>query len=165
MLNDKRPMMNDQLPTSNPALQGASSFQFPTSSTARLLSTMLCEDTLTDVEGNLTIYRVFRRVLAKQFPAMMRRLDVVTTWLGTGVVQQRVVILMPDKSEILYDCTGSVSLDGEQQVPFVNRFQWLVWPTPGVYWLRVLADQQPIIEDIPMRVVSPSDADHTGVQA
>jgi hypothetical protein len=126
---------------------------------------MLCEDTLTDVEGNLTIYRVFRRVLAGQFPAMMRRLDVVTTWLGTGVVPQRVVILTPDKNEILYDCTGSVNLDGEQQVPFVNRFQWLVWPAPGVYWLRVLADQQPATEDIPLRVAGPAVADQTGVSS
>ena len=46
--------------------------------TTRLVSTWLCEDTLTDAEGNLTIYRVFRRVLAGQFPAMMRRLYVVT---------------------------------------------------------------------------------------
>ena len=91
--------------------------------TTRLVSTWLCEDTLSDAEGNLTIYRVFRRVLAGQFPAMMRRLYVVTAWLGTDVVQQRVVILTPDKAEILYDCIGSVSLDGEQQVPFVNRFQ------------------------------------------
>ena len=126
---------------------------------------MLCEDTLTDVEGNLTIYRVFRRVMAGQFPAMMRRFDVVTTWLGTGVVQQRVVILTPDKAEILYDCTGSVSLDGEQQVPFVNRFQWLVWPIPGVYWLRVLADQQPAAEDIPIGVAGPAQADQTGARS
>ncbi len=150
-------MMNDQLLTSN--------IQLPRSSTARLISTMLCEDTLTDVEGNLTIYRVFRRVLAGQFPAMMRRLFVVTTWLGIGDVQQRVVILTPDKTEILYDCTGSVSLDGEQQVPFVNRFQWLVWPAPGVYWLRVLADQQPATEDIPIRVTGPADGDQTGVSS
>ena len=133
--------------------------------TTRLVSTWLCEDTLTDAEGNLTIYRVFRRVLAGQFPAMMRRLYVVTAWLGTGVVQQRVAILTPDKAEILYDCTGSVSLDGEQQVPFVNRFQWLVWPAPGVYWLRVLADQQPAAEDIPLRVAGPADADQTGVSS
>ncbi len=132
--------------------------------TARLVSTWLCEDTLTDVEGNLTIYRVFRRVLAGQFPAMMRRLDVVTAWLGEGVVQQRVVILTPDKADVLYDCTGSVSLDGEQQVPFVNRFQWLMWPAPGVYWLRVLADQQPATEDIPLRVAGPADTDQTGVR-
>ena len=150
-------MTNDQFPTSN--------FQYPKSNPARLISTKLCEDTLTDVEGNLTIYRVFRRVLAGQFPAMMRRLDVVTTWLGTGVVQQRVVILAPDKTEVLYDCTGTVSLDSEQQVPFVNRFQWLVWPASGVYWLRVLADQQPITEDIPMRVASPADADQIGVSS
>ncbi len=149
-------MMNDQFPISN--------IQPPRSSTVRLISTMLCEDTLTDVEGNLTVYRVFRRVLAGQFPAMMRRLDVVTAWLGESVVQQRVVILTPDKAEVLYDCTGSVSLDGEQQVPFVNRFQWLVWPAPGVYWLRVLADQQPITEDIPVRVAGPADADQTGAR-
>jgi hypothetical protein len=150
-------MMNDQLLTSN--------FQSPKSNTVRLLSIMLCEDTLTDVEGNLTIYRVFRCVRAGKFPALMRRLYVVTAWLGEGVVQQRAVILTPDKAEALYDCTGSVSLDGEQQVPFVNRFQWLVWPAPGVYWLRVLVDQQPAAEDIPLRVVGPADADQTGVRS
>ncbi len=157
--------MNDQLPTSNfqPCVAGRE--QPPKPGTARLVSTMLCEDTLTDVEGNLTIYRVFRRVIAGQFPAMMRRLDVVTAWLGTGAVQQRAVILAPDKAEILYDCSGSVSLDGEQQVPFVNRFQWLVWPAPGVYWLRVLADQQPAGDDIPICVAGPADADQIGVRS
>jgi len=160
-------MMNDQFPREASNFQPcvAEREQPPKSNPARLIATMLCEDTLTDVEGNLTIYRVFRRVMAGQFPAMMRRLDVVTTWLGMGVVQQRVVILTPDKNEILYDCTGSVNLDGEQQVPFVNRFQWLVWPEPGVYWLRVLAGQQPMLEDIPLRVAGPADVDQTGVSS
>ena len=127
--------------------------------TQRLISTMLCEDVLSDAEGNLTIYRVFRRVVAGRFPAVMRRLFVVTTWLGEGAVQQRTLILSPDKAEALYDCAGQVNLIGEQQVPFVNRFQWLAWPAPGVYWLRVLNGQQPLLADIPIRVEGPADTE------
>ena len=123
--------------------------------THRLISTLLCEDVLSDAEGNLTIYRVFRRVVAGRFPALMRRLYVVTTWLGEGTVPQRTLILSPDKAEVLYDCAGLVQLTGDQQVPFVNRFQWLAWPAPGVYWLRVLSDQQPQLADIPIRVEGP----------
>lgn len=133
----------------------------------RLISTMVCEDVLSDAEGNLTIYRVFRRVTGGRFPAMMRRLDVVTAWLGEGEVQQRVMILSPDKTEALYDCAGQIVLNGEQQVPFVNRFQWLVWPAPGVYWLRVLSGQHPMIDDLPIRVEGSANADRdsTGGQA
>jgi len=135
--------------------------------TQRLISTLLCEDVLSDAEGNLTIYRIFRRVIAGRFPAMMRRLYVVTTWLGEGAVQQRTLILSPDKAEVLYDCAGQVNLIGEQQVPFVNRFQWLAWPMPGVYWLRVLSDQQPLLADIPIRVECPGHPDQysTGAQS
>ena len=135
--------------------------------THRLISTLLCEDVLTDAEGNLTIYRVFRRVRDGRFPAVMRRLDVVTVWLGDGVVQQRVIILSPDKADVLYDCAGPVVLNGEQQVPFVNRFQWVVWPAPGVYWLRVLGGQQPMNDDLPIRVENAANGDleATGVPA
>jgi hypothetical protein len=145
-------MMNDHL-TSN--------FQPPVSGPSRLVSTLLCEDVLSDAEGNLTIYRVFRRVSAGRFPAMMRRLYVVTAWLGEGTVSQRVLILSADKTDVLYDCAGQIVLNGEQQVPFVNRFQWLVWPAPGVYWLRVLSGQQPLLDDIPIRVDGAVDSDRS----
>ena len=52
----------------------------------RLVSIVLCEDVLFDLDHNLTIYRVFRRVSSAQFPALMRRLQIVTTWLGEGSV-------------------------------------------------------------------------------
>ncbi len=126
--------------------------------TMRLLSTVLCEDVLFDLDRNLTVYRIFRRVSAARFPAMMRRLHIVTTWLGDGgatgdsTFVQRVLILTPDKSEVLYDCTGNVSLAGPLPVPYVNRANWLLWPEPGVYWLRVLSGTQPIDSDIPIVV-------------
>ena len=133
--------------------------------TQRLISTVVCEDVLSDAEGNLTIYRVFRRVIAGRFPAVMRRLYVVTTWLGEGTAQQRTLILSPDKAEALYDCAGQVNLMGDQQVPFVNRFQWLAWPAPGVYWLRVLNGQQPLLADIPIRVGGTPDSDQPSTGA
>jgi hypothetical protein len=118
----------------------------------RLISIVLCEDVLFDLDHNLTIYRVFRRVSSAQFPAVMRRLHVVTTWLGEGSLLQRVLILSPDKAEVLYDCTGNVTLAGTWPVPYVNRAHWLVWPEPGVYWLRVLNGTLAAAEDIPIRI-------------
>jgi hypothetical protein len=127
--------------------------------TLRLLSTVLCEDVLFDLDRNLTVYRIFRRVSAARFPAMMRRLHIVTTWLGDGALVQRVLILTPDKSEVLYDCTGNVSLAGPLPVPYVNRANWLLWPEPGVYWLRVLSGTQPIDSDIPIVVEATAAAE------
>ncbi|CAG0992178.1 hypothetical protein PLCT2_02533 [Planctomycetaceae bacterium] len=118
----------------------------------RLVSIVLCEDVLFDLDHNLTIYRVFRRVSSAQFPAVMRRLHVVTTWLGEGLVMQRVLILSPDKAEVLYDCTGRVNLAGTWPVPYVNRAHWLVWPEPGIYWLRVLNGTLAIGEDLPILI-------------
>ncbi len=118
----------------------------------RLISIVLCEDVLFDLDHNLTIYRVFRKVSSAQFPAVMRRLHVVTTWLGEGSIMQRVLILSPDKSEVLYDCTGRVNLAGTWPVPYVNRAHWLVWPEPGLYWLRVLNGTLTIGEDLPILI-------------
>ena len=124
----------------------------------RLTSVMLCEDVLFDLDRNLTIYRVFRRVSAGQFPAMMRRLQIVTTWLGTGAVQQRVLILSPDKGDVLYECAGRVELAGDWPVPYVNRAHWLLWPEPGVYWLRVLDGTQLMTDDLPILVEQTADS-------
>jgi hypothetical protein len=118
----------------------------------RLVSIVLCEDVLFDLDHNLTIYRVFRRVSSAQFPALMRRLQIVTTWLGEGSVMQRVLILTPDKAEVLYDCTGRVNLAGTWPVPYVNRAHWLLWPEPGVYWLRVLNGTLAVADDLPILV-------------
>ena len=117
----------------------------------RLLSTLFCEDILFNADNALSLYRaVFKRQTASVFPAQMKCLYAVTIWLGDGRVDQRVLILSPDKSEALYDCFGQIQLAGQQQVAFANRFQWLVWPTPGVYWLRVLNGQQPVGDDVPI---------------
>ena len=118
----------------------------------RLISIVLCEDVLFDLDHNLTIYRVFRRVSSAQFPAVMRRLHVVTMWLGEGSLLQRVLILSPDKAEVLYDCTGNVTLAGTWPVPYVNRAHWLLWPEPGVYWLRVLNGTLTVADDLPILV-------------
>ena len=127
-----------------------SNLQLPTSN-VRLLSTVICEDILFNADHALSLYRaVFKRQTSQVFPAQLRCLYVVTIWLGHGTVEQRVLILSPDKSEALYDCCGQIQLAGEQQVAFANRFQWIVWPAPGVYWLRVLDGQQPRGEDIPI---------------
>ena len=124
----------------------------------RLVSIVLCEDVLFDLDRNLTIYRIFRRVSAGQFPATMRRLQIVTTWLGDGNVQQRVLILSPDKSDVLYECAGRVDLAGDWPVPYVNRAHWLLWPEPGVYWLRVLDGMQSMTDDLPILVEQTADS-------
>ena len=122
----------------------------------RLLSTLICEDLLTNPDGALSLYRaVFKRQISAVFPAQLRCLYVVTIWLGDspsdrGELDQRVLILSPDKTAALYDCFGKVRLAGDQQVSFANRFQWLVWPAPGVYWVRVLNGTQPLGEDVPL---------------
>ncbi len=124
----------------------------------RLIAIVLCEDVLFDLDHNLTIYRIFRRVSSAQFPAVMRRLHIVTSWLGEGSLTQRVLILTPDKAEVLYDCTGRVNLAGTWPVPYVNRAHWLVWPEPGLYWLRVLNGTLAVGEDLPIRVEQTADA-------
>jgi hypothetical protein len=154
-------MTNGSWPNSQ--LPGASS-QLPAASSPRLLSTVICEDILFNADNALSLYRaVFKRQTSSVFPAQMRCLYVVTIWIGHGAIEQRVLILSPDKSEALYDCYGQIQLAGEQQVAFANRFQWLVWPAPGVYWLRVLDGQRPLSEDIPIAIES--ETLPAGVQA
>lgn len=130
----------------------------------RLVSIVLCEDVLFDLDHNLTLYRIFRQVSSAQFPAVMRRLHVVTTWLGEGSLMQRVLILSPDKAEVLYDCTGNVMLAGTWPVPYVNRAHWLIWPEPGVYWLRVLNGTLAIGEDLPILIEQTPESNSTITQ-
>jgi hypothetical protein len=149
------PWPNGQLP--------AASNPLPVANSPRLLSTVICEDILFNADQALSLYRaVFKRQTSSVFPAQMRCLYVVTIRIGHGVVDQRVLILAPDKSEALYDCYGQIPLAGEQQVAFANRFQWIVWPAPGVYWLRVLDGQQPLSDDIP--IVIEAEPSLAGVQ-
>ena len=116
-----------------------------------LLSTLVCEDLLTNPDGALSLYRaVFKRQTSSLFPAQLRCLYVVTIWIGEGRIDQRVLILSPDKTDVLYDCFGKIELAGDQQVSFANRFQWIVWPAPGTYWVRVLNGTQPVSDDVPL---------------
>ena len=55
-----------------------------------LLSTLICEDLLTNPDGALSLYRaVFKRQISAVFPAQLRCLYVVTIWLSQDDVAKK----------------------------------------------------------------------------
>ena len=59
---------------------------------------------------------------------------------------------------------GRVNLAGTWPVPYVNRAHWLLWPEPGVYWLRVLNGTLAVADDLPILVEQTPESTSTTPQ-
>lgn len=133
----------------------------------KLVSTIICDDVLTNAAGRVTLYSVFRDLWADAYPAEVVRLHVVTTWLNAGVSPEtataRVAVLAPDGRELIGDAAFSFTVGPNTYHTQIGRFRSLVFPAPGIYRVQVQVGTD-IAADLPLFLVAPPAAPSTSTK-
>ena len=136
----------------------------------RLVSTVVCDDVLINAGGRVTLYSIFRDLLADGYPTMVVRLHVVTTWLNPSAqdrqVIERVAILSPDGGELLADAATTFTVGPGLYHSQISRFRDLLIPAPGTCRVQVLRHcpgqaqaGTELVADLPLLMVAPPAAE------
>jgi len=122
-----------------------------------LISTIVCEDVLSNAAGRMTLYSIFRDLWADVYPAEVVRLHVVTTWFNTGPTPQTVMartVVLSDSQDLLGEAIFSFSVAPNAYHTQISRFRSLIFPAPGIYRVQVQAGTD-IVADLPFFLVAP----------
>jgi hypothetical protein len=131
-----------------------------------LASVLLCEDVLMNPAGRLTLYNTYLDLGAADFPAVVVRLHVVTTWYNPGdalaeFVVQVAIITPGDEETLVGDAAVTVQVAPGAYHTQVSRFRDLVLPFPGAYRVQVRTGTE-VVSDLPLIVTAaPADVPPT----
>lgn len=106
---------------------------------------VLCDDVRREENGKFILIGLFEAINARKFPATHAVLFVVNRWCkGEGTFTQRIRIINPkDKSAVFQTDDQVFELgDIDKHHTLVSRFNNLVFPEAGKYWVEILLDNE-----------------------
>ncbi len=109
---------------------------------------VLCDDVRREDNGKFMLIGLFEAINAKSFPATHQTLFVVNRWCkGEGAFTQKIrIVNTTDKSMVFQTDDQSFELtDIDRHHTLVSRFNNLVFPNPGKYWMEILLDNELIL--------------------
>jgi len=104
---------------------------------------VLCDDVRREENGKFMLIGLFEAISSKKFPATHPMLFIVNRWCkGEGDFTQKIrIVNSQDKATVFQTDEQAFQLaDINRHHTLVSRFNNLVFPTPGKYWLEVLLD-------------------------
>jgi hypothetical protein len=114
---------------------------------------VLCDDVRQENNGKFILIGLFEAINAKKFPATHHTLFVVNKWCkGQGTFVQKIRIVNPKDKAIIFQTDDQAFELGDidRHHVLVSRFNSLVFPEPGKYWLEVLLDGELVINYLMM---------------
>jgi len=109
---------------------------------------VLCDDVRREDNGKFILIGLFEAINAKKFPATHHTLFVVNRWCkGEGLFTQKVRIVNTQDGAIIFQTEDQPfelkDIDGHHTL--ISRFDNLVFPSPGKYWVEVLLDKELVL--------------------
>ncbi|MFA5146387.1 MAG: hypothetical protein WC515_03285 [Candidatus Omnitrophota bacterium] len=104
---------------------------------------VLCDDVRREDNGKFMLLGLFEAINAKTFPATHHTLFVVNRWCkGEGSFVQRIrIVNTKDKSLIFQTDDQPFELaDIDAHHTLISKFNNLVFPNAGKYWVEVMID-------------------------
>jgi hypothetical protein len=98
--------------------------------------------------GKFILIGLFEAINAKKFPATHQMLFVVNRWCkGEGTFTQKIRIVNTiDKSIVFQTDEQAFELaDIDRHHTLISRFNNLLFPNPGKYWIEVLLDNELVL--------------------
>lgn len=104
---------------------------------------VVCDDVRREMNGKFMLLGIFEAITARKFPATHPALFVANRWCkGEGEFTQKIRIVNTKDSSIVFQTDDQPfkleSIDMHHTL--VSRFNNLVFPIPGKYWVEVLLD-------------------------
>ncbi|MDD5423056.1 MAG: hypothetical protein WC592_08105 [Candidatus Omnitrophota bacterium] len=109
---------------------------------------VLCDDVRQENNGKFILIGLFEAINARKFPATHYALFVVNRWCkGEGTFTQKIRIVNPKDKSVVFQTDEQVFElpDIDRHHTLVSRFNNLVFPNPGKYWVEVLLDNELIL--------------------
>ncbi len=109
---------------------------------------VLCDDVRREENGKFILIGLFEAINAKKFPATHQMLFVVNRWCkGEGTFTQKIRIVNTiDKSNVFQTDDQAFELpDIDRHHTLISRFNNLLFPNPGKYWIEVFLDNELVL--------------------
>lgn len=101
---------------------------------------VVCDDVRQEANGKFMLIGLFEAINAKRFPATHQSLFVANRWCkGEGSFTQRIRIVNTKDKKIVFQTDDQAftlaDIDGHHTL--ISKFNNLVFPDPGKYWVEV----------------------------
>lgn len=109
---------------------------------------VLCDDVRREDNGKFILIGLFEAINSPKFPATHAMLFVVNRWCkGEGTFTQKIRIVNPKDNALIFQTDDQVFELGDidRHHTLVSRFNNLVFPQPGKYWIELLLDNELIL--------------------
>lgn len=109
---------------------------------------VLCDDVRREDNGKFILIGLFEAINANKFPATHQALFVVNRWCkGEGTFTQRIRIVNTKDKSLVFQTDDQVFelVDIDRHHTLVSRFNNLVFPNEGKYWVELLLDGELIL--------------------
>lgn len=109
---------------------------------------VLCDDVRREENGKFILIGLFEAINSKVFPATHQMLFVVNRWCkGEGTFTQKIRIINTKDKSIVFqtDEQGFELTDIDRHHTLVSRFNNLLFPNPGKYWVEILLDNELVL--------------------
>ena len=106
---------------------------------------VLCDDVRREDNGKFILIGTFEAINAKKFPATHATLFVVNRWCkGEGTFTQKIRIVNPKDNTPIFQTDEQVFelADIDRHHTLISRFNNIVFPVPGKYWVEILLDNE-----------------------
>lgn len=109
---------------------------------------VLCDDVRREENGKFMLIGLFEAINAKKFPATHGSMFIANRWCkGEGRFTQKIrIVNTKDKSIVFQTDEQAFELpDIDRHHTLVSRFNNIVFPNPGKYWVEVLLDGELVL--------------------
>ena len=109
---------------------------------------VLCDDVRREDNGKFILLGLFEAINAKEFPATHQMLFVANRWCkGEGRFTQKIrIVNTKDKSNVFQTEEQPFEIaDIDSHHTLISRFNKLVFPNAGKYWVEVLLDGELVL--------------------
>lgn len=109
---------------------------------------VLCDDVRREENGKFILIGLFEAINAHKFPATHATMFVANRWCkGEGTFTQKIrIINTKDESVVFQTDEQAFELtDIDRHHTLISRFNNLVFPIPGKYWVEVLLDKELVL--------------------
>lgn len=109
---------------------------------------VMCDDVRREDNGKFMLLGIFEAINAKEFPARHHTLFVANRWCkGEGSFTQKIrIINTKDKAVVLQTEEQPFQLsDIDTHHTIISRFNNLLFPDPGKYWVEVFLNNELIL--------------------
>ena len=109
---------------------------------------VLCDDVRREENGKFMLIGLFEAINSRKFPATHQSMFVVNRWCkGEGAFRQKIrIVNSKDKTLVFQTDEQAFELaDIDRHHTLVSKFNNLVFPNAGKYWVEILLDKELVI--------------------